>query len=130
MKSSTFTLITNEIRSKKGSYILLSNQTEKETEIGFNLIRLVDLINEYKSLINETYDYYETFDKAIQKYSNSVDFPELNFNPTMTDGVKFKQKIASLTTDISTAKAAAKEAYDVSDISEFEIRKILYGKPN
>lgn len=129
-KAQTFSTIKTDITKNKISYILFSSTTEKETEVTFNLIRLVDLINEYKTLLNETYNYYDTFDKAIKKYSNKVDYPELNFNPTMTDGVKFQEKIASLTGDLKTAKDAADDAYKVSDISEFEIRTILYGRKN
>ena len=129
MKGSVFTGITNDINNNINNYTYSINQTEKEIEITFNLIRLVDLINEYKIVLSETENYYMKFETMIKKYDNQLDFPELNVNATLQSGNTFKDEVTKLKIQLVNAKDSAQRVLKASDVSEYEIRKILYGTP-
>lgn len=128
LQISTFKTVYTNISENKTNSLFMMSQTNKEVEITFNLMRLVDLINEYKSVLDETLNYYDKFQSVLNKY-NSSDFPELNVNAKMLDGKTFKETLTKITTELGSAKDAAIKAYKASDVSDYEIRKILYGKP-
>lgn len=119
--------ISIDVNNNSNNFVYSLNQTEKEIEINFNLIRLVDLINEYKIVLSETENYYTKFESMISKYNNSLDYPELNVNATLQNGNTFKDEVAKLEIQLVNAKESAQRVLRASDISEYEIRKILYG---
>lgn len=128
LQSVAFSDIRNHIAKNQHNYFITHTLCDKEIEITFNLIRLVDIINEYKALLIETENYYSTFEKILAKY-NSSDYPELNVDATLLNGNTFKQELSKLQDQLLEAKQAYGQVLKASEISEFDIRKILYGKP-